>query len=60
MKGKSGILMLVRPAVSKNNVKGLDTIWATQEYVAALENRSRVAEYEIYGSINIAFSIELT
>jgi len=60
MKCKSGILTLVRPPVSKNNIIGLDTMRATQEYVAALENSSCVSEYEIYSSINVTFSIELT
>lgn len=60
MEGKSGVLSLVCPPVSKNNVVGLDITRATQDKVTALENRSSVSKYEIYGSINIAFSIELT
>lgn len=60
MKGKSRILTLVCPPVSKNNVVGLDITRATQDKVTALENRSSVSEYEIYGSVNVAFSIELT
>lgn len=60
LKGESGVLSRVGSSVREDHVVRAVTSRSTEYYLTVLEDGDGVSEYEIYCSVDIAFSVELS